>query len=269
MSRFDITTENFESKLVDNIVFVHLKSGAMEIVTNPGMNEDFYDLRETVNQSQGIRGYVEINEGEWKLLDETKALAQFISQDNEVFQKHGRSYGYRHDIIASRFKNSIGRLLLNLIDYEKPTVAGLQGAITGEYLGLTLAFDTRFATADTVIDFNNVRFGFPGSPGLTHLMPRYIGISKALSLIHRGETIDVHEAHALGLVSEIVDTQQELVDRCKKEILDNSEAHRHLVKFHRQQILPSANEISIALEQYYVCMTKSVPKLRESMKQSG
>ncbi len=269
MSNFNITAEHFESKLVNNMVLVRLKCGALDIVTNPSMNEDFYDLRQSVNRSPEIRGYVEISDSELNLRDETKALVQFISQDDEEYRKNGRSYGYLHDIIVARFRNSIGRLLLTLVDYEKPSVAGLQGTITGEYLGLALAFDARFATAETVIDFNNVRVGLPGSPGLTHLMPRYIGISRAQSLIYRSETIDVHEAHAIGLISEIVDTHQELVDRCKKEILDISDTHQHLVKYHRQQILPSTKEISNALEQYYDCMAMSVPKIRESVKHIG
>ena len=139
--------------------------------------------------------------------------------------REGRYCSYLHDIIAARFRNSIGRLLLTFMDQEKPIVAGLQGTITGEYLGLTLAFDVRFATADTVIVFDNVRTGWPGSPGLTKLMPRHIGISRALSLIQRGAKIDAHEANALGLVSEIVDSHQDLVDRCKKEIIDISGDH--------------------------------------------
>ncbi len=100
-------------------------------------------------------------------------------------------------------------------------------------------------------------------------MPRYIGILKALSLINRGETIDAREAYALGLISEIVDRQQDIVDRRKKEILVISDAHQHLVKYHRQQILPSAKEIDNALEQYYDCTAMPVPKLRKSSNQIG
>jgi enoyl-CoA hydratase/carnithine racemase len=267
MSNLNVTTEQFESRLVGNIVNVHLKCDALDIVTEPAMNEDFYDLLQSINQSSELRGYVQINDSEWKLLSDSEALAQFISQDNEEYVRHGRYYGYLHDIIAARFRNSIGRLLLTFMDHEKPTVAGLQGKITGEYLGLTLAFDARFATADTVIVFNNVRTGWPGSPGLTHLMPRYIGISRALSLIHRGATIDAHEAYALGLVAEIVDTHQDLVDRCKKEILDISGDNRHLVKLHRQEIFPPVDEVRDALERYYDGMANSVLELRKSATQ--
>ncbi len=269
MSNLNLNTEQFESRLVDNMVYVRLKCDALNIVTEPAMNEDFYKLLETINHSSKLRGYVQINERNWKLLEDIKAFAQFLSQDNQEYVRHGRYYGYLHDIIAARFRNSAGRLLLLCMEQEKPSVAGLQGTITGDYLGLTLAFDARFATADTVIDFNNVRTGWPGFPGLTHLLPRYIGISKALPLIHRGATIDAHEALALGLVSEIVDTSQELADRCKKEILDLSGQHHHLVKYHRQEIFPLVDEMRNALERYYDNMANSVIELRKAATQAG
>ena len=267
MSNLNLNTEQFESRLVENMVYVRLKCDALNIVTEPAMNEDFYDLLQSINQSSELRGYVQINGSKWKLLDDLKALSQFISQDNEEYVQQGRYYGYIHDITAARFRNSIGRLLLTYMEQEHPSVAGLQGTITGEYLGLTLAFDARFATADTVIVFKNMQTGWPGSPSLTHLLPRYIGISKALSLIHRGATIDAHEALALGLVSEVVETNQELADRCKKEVMDISGKHRHLVKYHRQEIFPPVDEMRNALERYYDNMAKSVIELRKAATQ--
>jgi hypothetical protein len=55
----------------------------------------------------------------------------------------------------------------------------------------------------------------------------------------------------------------------KKEILDISGDHGHLVKYHRQQVLPSSDEISNALEQYYDAIATAVLKLRESAKYRG
>jgi hypothetical protein len=40
----------------------------MDIVTKPAMNEDFYDPLQSVNESSELRGYVQINDSEWKLL---------------------------------------------------------------------------------------------------------------------------------------------------------------------------------------------------------
>ena len=106
--------------------------------------------------------------------------------------------------------------------------------------------------------------GIPGSPGITYLMPRYIGIGRALSLIERGATIDANEALSLCLISDIVDNEQELVDRCQRDIRNLTEHNRHLVKCHRQHILPSPDEMETALKRYYDTMAQVVMKLRNS-----
>jgi enoyl-CoA hydratase/carnithine racemase len=47
--------------------------------------------------------------------------------------------------------------------------------------------------------------GIPASPGVTFLMPRFIGEGKTLSLLNRGATIDAEEAQSLGLITGVVD----------------------------------------------------------------
>ena len=120
MSNLNLNTEHFESKLVENMVYVRLKYDALNIVTEPAMNEDFYELLQSINQSSELRGYVQINERKWKLLDDIKAFAKLISQDNQEYVRGGTYYGYLHDIIAARFRNSAGRLLLTYMEQEKP-----------------------------------------------------------------------------------------------------------------------------------------------------
>ena len=61
----------------------------------------------------------------------------------------------------------------------------------------------------------------------------------------------------------IVDTKQELTDRCKKEVLNISGKHRHLVKYHRQEIFPPVGEVRNALERYYDSMPNSLIELRK------
>lgn len=39
----------------------------------------------------------------------------------------------------------------------------------------------RFAAANTTFTFDNVRTGIPASPGITYLMPRYIGPGRTLA----------------------------------------------------------------------------------------
>ena len=261
MTQLESNTEGFESKLVDGVAVVRLTGQAMKIVTEP-VNSEFWTLLKSVNESPDLLGYVQINDIESYGQDDVDAMVQFISEDDELFVRHGRFYGFQHEALAARFSSALGRILIALLEFDKLIIAGLQGQITGDYLGLTLAFDWRLATADTTISFENMRTGIPASPGLTYLLPRYVGIGRAMSLIHRGATIDAEEALTSGLVSEIVDDPGDLTDRCVRDIQDVTARNRYLAGLHRRAILPSPDEMQTALRRYDEGMSRSIYQLR-------
>ena len=75
MSNFEYVTASFESKLLKNTAIVHLKSQALEIFTDPGKNIDFYNLLKSVNDSPGLRGYVQINDTQFDSHSAVDAMA--------------------------------------------------------------------------------------------------------------------------------------------------------------------------------------------------
>ncbi len=261
MSQLESNTEGFESKIVDNVAVVRLTGQAMNIVTEP-VNSDFWALLKSVDESPELLGYAQINDSESYGQDDVDALAQFISEDDELLVRHGRHYGFQHEAIAARFGTAMGRVLVALMEFEKPIIAGFQGQISGDYLGLALTFDWRLATPDTTISFENMRTGIPASPGLTYLLPRYVGIGRAMSLIHRGATIDADEALRLGLISDIVDDPGDLTDRCVRDIRDVTAHNRYLLGLHRRAVVPSPDEMQTALKRYDEGMARAIYELR-------
>ena len=60
-----------------------------------------------------------------------------------------------------------------------------------------------------------------------------------------------------------VETRQELTERCVSGIqVVTATPHRHLLKYHRQHVLPPVSEIETALERYYDAMARSIIQLR-------
>ena len=264
MRKIEAITDIFESQFVNNIAIAYLKGQALDIVTNPQDSEEFYNLLKTVNDSSDVLGYVQIHDSEW---DSQSAIDEMIDQilkDTDYVVGGGRQFGYQHDMIAARFRHSMGRTLLNMIQFSKPAIAGIQGQVSAEYLGHTLAYDARIATAETTFSFNNIHTGMPASPGITCLMPRYIGIGRTMSLLQSGSIIDAEEAYSLGLITDIVEDPRELIEQCMKRIQTATASHRHLVKYYRQHILPSATEVKDAVESYIDAMTRSVIELRKN-----
>jgi enoyl-CoA hydratase/carnithine racemase len=226
MNKLDLDTENFESRVTQSVVIARFKAQAMDILTEIDAGSGFLDFLERVNDETDPPGYVQVNDGAWDSHADVDSLGRFFSENKELHVKHGRDYGYLHDVVAARFRNTIGRYLRTLLNFSKPIVAAFQGRISAEYLGLALAFDARFAAANTTFTFDNVRSGIPASPGITHLMPRYIGLGRTLAFANQGDTIDAEQALALGLISGIIDDGQDLAQVCVEYIQTLSRHHR-------------------------------------------
>lgn len=253
----------YETEVVEGVVLVRLRTNALNIITDPLRFPQFYNEIESLNDASELCGYALINDIGYDGPASIATLLEEISQDEQALIRAGRQVLPAYELITARFRSSVGRYLLSVMALEKPSIAGVQGAQSGEYLGVSLAFDMRVATRDTSFAFDNVRTGLPPSPALTHLMPRYIGIGRTMSLLQDGATIDAQEAHALGLITHLVDNPGELPSECLKGIHALEANYRNVLAFQRKQILPSFEEMQSALTQWYKAMVKSVNDLRK------
>ena len=265
MNKLDLDRESFESRVTDGAVVARFKAQAMDILTDIDAGSGFLDFLEQMDNETELLGYVQVNDGVWDSQADVYNLGQFLSENEEMHVKHGRDYGYLHDVVAARFRNTIGRYLNTIVMFSKPIIAGFGGRISAEYLGLSLAFDARFAAANTTFTFDNVRTGIPAAPGITYLMPRYIGPGRTLALVNQGDTIDAEQALALGLITGIVNEGQDLAEVCLEYIQTLSKNHRDILQSNHQSILPSAGDIGTALERYYELMGKVITTRRNQM----
>lgn len=102
------------------------------------------------------------------------------------------------------------RIVNNLLDFEKPVVAAVNGAAVG--LGGTLALlcDVVVASRDAVWGDPHIRIGLvPGDGGLA-VWTVLAGPNRAKELMMLGATISSAEADRLGLVNRVVEPGQAL-----------------------------------------------------------
>jgi 2-(1,2-epoxy-1,2-dihydrophenyl)acetyl-CoA isomerase len=95
-------------------------------------------------------------------------------------------------------------LILALLQSTKPTVAAINGVVTGAGLGLALACDLRITADDALFSTGFANIGLAVDAGVSLLLPRIIGYGRALELTLLGERIDAVRAHAIGLVARVV-----------------------------------------------------------------
>jgi enoyl-CoA hydratase/carnithine racemase len=91
---------------------------------------------------------------------------------------------------------------------DKPIIIAMDGNVIGQGLELALACDIRIAAEKSCFGFPQIKAGLIPWDGGTQRLTRLVGKGKALEMILTGESIDVQEAHRIGLISKIVPSGQ-------------------------------------------------------------
>lgn len=85
-----------------------------------------------------------------------------------------------------------------------PMVAAVQGAAVGGGLGLALACDFRFASAESRFCAPFSRLGIHCGFGLSVTLPRLVGQQHAMDLLYTGRRVGGEEARGIGLCDALV-----------------------------------------------------------------
>lgn len=104
------------------------------------------------------------------------------------------------EILRRRYNPAIEAL----ISLRKPVVAAVGGVAAGAGVSLALACDHRVMAeeASFVLAFSKV--GLVPDAGATWLLPRYLGIGRAMALAMSGDAVPAAKALELGLVDRVV-----------------------------------------------------------------
>jgi enoyl-CoA hydratase/carnithine racemase len=107
---------------------------------------------------------------------------------------------------------AINRAQHDLTRASLPTIAFIDGDCVGGGCGLTLACDLRVATARARFGITPAKLGLVYPLHDTKLLVDLVGPSQAKRMLFTGTLIDAEEALRIGLVDQIADTPDALVD---------------------------------------------------------
>jgi 3-hydroxyacyl-CoA dehydrogenase len=105
---------------------------------------------------------------------------------------------------ASRAEPSSRTLIKHIEESSKPVIAAIHGKALGLGLEFAMGCHYRIAQDDAELGLPEVKLGLLPGGGGTQRLPRLIGVEAALQMIVEGTSVNAQEAHALGLVDEIV-----------------------------------------------------------------
>ncbi len=101
-------------------------------------------------------------------------------------------------------RDQLNPLIADIRTMEKPVVASVNGAAAGAGCSLALACDMRIAGESAVFVQAFVHIGLVPDCGSTFMLPRLVGMSRAMELTMTGRKVPASEALDLGLVNRVV-----------------------------------------------------------------
>ena len=94
------------------------------------------------------------------------------------------------------------------LEIWKPIIAAVNGYALAGGLELALACDIRIASESAQFGCSEVKRGFHHCDGGTVRLPLIVGLGNALKMQLTGEPIDAHEALRIGLVNQVVSSEE-------------------------------------------------------------
>jgi enoyl-CoA hydratase len=122
--------------------------------------------------------------------------------------------GLTRTVIARRALELLDDVIMALRKMHQPVIAAINGAAIGGGFCLSMAADIRIASEAAYFRAAGINNGLTASElGISYLLPRAIGSSRAFEIMLSGRDVDAAEADRIGLVSRVVPAG-ELLEAC-------------------------------------------------------
>jgi enoyl-CoA hydratase/carnithine racemase len=154
---------------------------------NPGLERAYYEALDAADRDPNVRA--------------------------AILTGAGRSFcpgvgGDQLDRVAGEGVDFTGRMPFSrTLAFRKPLIAAINGGCAGAGLAQALMCDVRFAARGVRLSTSFARRGLPAEHGLSWLLPRLIGLERAMDLLLSARTFDADEALSLGVVSRVVEPE--------------------------------------------------------------
>lgn len=116
--------------------------------------------------------------------------------------------------ISLRAMELLDDVILTIRKLHQPVIGAINGAAIGGGFCLSLAFDIRIASEEAYFRAAGINNGLSSAElGLSYLLPRAVGSSRAFEIMLTGRDVGALEAERIGLVSRVVPAEG-LLDSC-------------------------------------------------------
>ncbi len=110
--------------------------------------------------------------------------------------------------LGSHLRERYHPLITRLRTMEKPVIASVNGVAAGAGCSLALVCDIRIAAESASFIQAFVNVGLVPDTGSTFMLPRLIGVARAMEMAFTGRKLTASEALQIGLVNQVVPDDQ-------------------------------------------------------------
>lgn len=154
---------------------------------NMEMRDQLYQVLAAVKEDPEVR--VCILKGEGRAFCAGADLTEFGTAPSQAIARQVR---WERDVWGA------------FLDIPKPLIAAIQGYCLGSGVEMALLCDLRLAASDALFGMPEVSRGMIPAAGGTQMLPRTLGIPRALEMLLGNREISALEAHEMGLVTRVV-----------------------------------------------------------------
>ena len=190
--RFESSGDFLDSYIEDGVGVIHLKDKVFEIASDLSLKGALFDKIKLAEKTPEISVVLVLSDD--SILGEEQNLRFW----RHIVESHDG------DMQLIREVNALSQYIEMMCSFRKVVVSAVQGSVVGAFLGAILSTDFRVASENTVFSFPYMQYEMPPQGALAFLLPKYIGIAKAKSILIRAEPILASQALDIGLVDSVV-----------------------------------------------------------------
>ena len=190
---------NFETLIYDkkdNVAFVTINRPHVLNIYNIQMRDELYQVLGAIRDDPEVVVVIFSGAGD-RAFCAGADLSEFLTAPSPNVARQVR---YGRDIWTS---------LLNL---PQPTIAALHGYVLGSGIEIAMCCDLRIASDDAQFGLPETGLGIIPGAGGTQILPRAIGLGKALEILLTGRRISAREANNIRLVNRVVPKKRLLTE---------------------------------------------------------
>ncbi len=114
--------------------------------------------------------------------------------------------------LGDELRDHFNPLVAQIRKLEKPVIGAINGLAAGAGASIVLATDLKICAEKTTFLNAFARVGLVPDSGMTYLLPRFLGYSKALEHMWLAKPVTAEQALACGLVNKVVPAESVLAE---------------------------------------------------------